>query len=296
MRKNDETRSLSILLVMLGLCGGLVGVFIGLSQANAPAARAALSTTGGSAQDMVRARSLESPKRMRFPAEEQVENAGSLGAEAAPGSQIRDPISDAVVEGPAAPVPSPRLTTAPSAPSRGRMAAVAMMLLGLTGIAFYYSRKRGGQRDGQPSRERLALRSTLRLGGRHQVSLVEVPGRLLVVGATEKGVNLLTEIPMDMDDAMMVGDAALDMPPAEDLEADIEPITRGFDATDPDPMRGEEPFLDGLMARLSDARPGAMSQVADLLGERVTPATEAGIPGSTSLRAIRRYRDDAVNQ
>jgi flagellar biogenesis protein FliO len=78
----------------------------------------------------------------------------------------------------------------------GMMTWIAMLLLG--GAAFgalILSKKK--QKAGTDSRPLLSVLNTVRIGGKHQLSLIEVPGKLLVIGVTEKGLTTLTEIPQE---------------------------------------------------------------------------------------------------
>jgi len=75
----------------------------------------------------------------------------------------------------------------------GMMTWIAMLLLG--GAAFgalVLTKKK--QNAGPAGRPLLSVLNTVRIGGKHQLSLVEVPGKLLVIGVTEKGLTTLTEI------------------------------------------------------------------------------------------------------
>jgi flagellar biogenesis protein FliO len=69
-----------------------------------------------------------------------------------------------------------------------------LLLASVAGGAMYYA-KRKQKVDGPLKQSRtMSLVDTLRLGGRYSISLVHVPGRLLVIGSTDKGMNLLTEM------------------------------------------------------------------------------------------------------
>ena len=68
------------------------------------------------------------------------------------------------------------------------------LLAGLAGAAMFFAKRR---QTGPGGRERaMSVIETLRIAGRHQISLVQVQGRILVVGSQEKGLSLLAELPI----------------------------------------------------------------------------------------------------
>jgi flagellar biogenesis protein FliO len=75
-----------------------------------------------------------------------------------------------------------------------------MALLGGAGFLAYRKKKDDVQMAGDLT---LEVASTIRIGAKWQVSLVRVPGRILVVGATERGLELLTELYPEGDDEVM---------------------------------------------------------------------------------------------
>lgn len=104
-----------------------------------------------------------------------------------------------------APTPAP-IASAPTAPTQGEVAPppqggqsggarVVMMVtvLGGLGLAYVFMRKRQTAQKGKDG-PAMSLVGQLRVGGRWQVALVKVPGKTLVLGATDKGLNLLTTI------------------------------------------------------------------------------------------------------
>lgn len=70
---------------------------------------------------------------------------------------------------------------------------VGIALLLLAGVGFWLKRRgaAGGKSVKSPTIETIA---STRIAGKHLVSLVRVPGRVLVVGVGENGFNLLTEL------------------------------------------------------------------------------------------------------
>ncbi|MGB0588293.1 MAG: flagellar biosynthetic protein FliO [Myxococcota bacterium] len=75
-----------------------------------------------------------------------------------------------------------------------------MALLGGAGFLAYRKKQDDIQQAGDLT---LEVASTIRIGAKWQVSLVRVPGRILVVGATERGLELLTELYPEGDDEVM---------------------------------------------------------------------------------------------
>ena len=75
-----------------------------------------------------------------------------------------------------------------------------MALLGGAGLLAY----RKKQEDlAQGNDLTLEVASTIRVGAKWQISLIRVPGRILVVGATERGLELLTELYPEGDEEAM---------------------------------------------------------------------------------------------
>lgn len=79
---------------------------------------------------------------------------------------------------------------------------VLFMLAMLGGVGFFTYRKKREQLIANPNLT-LEVASTIRVGNRWQVSLVRVPGKILVVGSTDKGLELLTELYTDGDEDAM---------------------------------------------------------------------------------------------
>lgn len=89
-------------------------------------------------------------------------------------------------------------TTTVAPPTQGAQsggARIVMMVtvLGGLGLAWVFMRKRQTAKHGKDG-PAMSLVGQLRVGGRWQVALVKVPGKTLVLGATDKGLNLLTTI------------------------------------------------------------------------------------------------------
>lgn len=77
--------------------------------------------------------------------------------------------------------------------SGGARIVMMVTVLGGLGLAWVFMRKRQTAKNGKDG-PAMALVGQLRVGGRWQVALVKVPGKTLVLGATDKGLNLLTTI------------------------------------------------------------------------------------------------------
>jgi flagellar biogenesis protein FliO len=82
-----------------------------------------------------------------------------------------------------------------------RLLLVAV-LLGAGLVAWFVVRRRGTGLGGLGGRDQLQVIGTTRVGGRFLVALVRVPGRTLVVGASDKGLSLLSEIRDAGDDQL----------------------------------------------------------------------------------------------
>ena len=167
------------------------------------------------------------------------------------------------------------------APSRGLGLAdliAVLAVLGAAAVVFVQWRK---QRPDAPAvEETLEVVASTRVGGRWQVSLMRVPGRLLVIGATDKGLSLLAEL--DGQDgtaaALPVASpslepAAADEPPILDLDAYRRPASpdprRSPTPPPPDTLVGEDDaFLDHLMARLANAQPAVIRATTQPVNEQ----------------------------
>jgi flagellar biogenesis protein FliO len=128
-------------------------------------------------------------------------------------------------------------------------------VLVLAGAVWVFLRDRRGQRRPQNANP-LELIASVKLGGRWPVSLVRVPGRLLVVGATDSGVALLTELEDDLDDEVVSEADGYDDGDdryARDL-AEYDAPRRG-PATRPDLNEGPDPTYRRPVRRAASTRP-----------------------------------------
>jgi flagellar biogenesis protein FliO len=82
----------------------------------------------------------------------------------------------------------------------GGLGLFMFALLGGAGFLAYRKRQDEVQQAGDLI---LEVASTIRIGAKWQISLVRVPGRILVVGATERGLELLTELYPEGDEEVM---------------------------------------------------------------------------------------------
>lgn len=147
---------------------------------------------------------------------------------------------------------------APHASSSGGFERIGLMLLaliaGVIGLAVW---KRKKERPGKVASQ-LAVLGQVRVAGRWSVALVKVPGKTLVLGATEKGLSLLStidETDPDLDEADAVDPLAKliaeqdDQPtaPAAAMRASAPPRP-------PMPSSATEPFS-RLLDQLVGAKP-----------------------------------------
>lgn len=76
--------------------------------------------------------------------------------------------------------------------------ALASVLLGLAALLAWWLQKRTqAKRAASGVDTTIEVLSSARVAGRFQISLVRVPGAILVLGASDKGLTLLTELPPD---------------------------------------------------------------------------------------------------
>lgn len=160
----------------------------------------------------------------------------------------------------------PRREPAPAAPEPGSSGlastvAVLALLCGAAAIAWHWRGRRPGL-TGPGASDTLEVVCQRRLGGRWQVALMRVQGRLLVVGAGEKGLSLLAELD-DLTPAPWAADEEEEdaEPPVLELDTYRRPAQRP--ASTPTPAQpaqrqGEDVFLDHLMDRLAKAQPAVV--------------------------------------
>lgn len=108
--------------------------------------------------------------------------------------------------------PAEPAVNAPVAGSGGFLRIVLMMTFLVVGLVAWYLTRRRQQGKSGGATKALSLIGTVKIAGRWQVALVKVPGKTLVLGATDKGLSLLSEL----DD-----DVALDIAERDELAARI---------------------------------------------------------------------------
>ena len=79
------------------------------------------------------------------------------------------------------------------ASERGMLSLIALVLLGLAAFGSLFLMKKKKAEEQQ--RAMMEVLESIRVGGKWQMSLVRVPGKILVLGVTDKGMQTLTEIP-----------------------------------------------------------------------------------------------------
>lgn len=137
-----------------------------------------------------------------------------------------------------------------------------LLLASVAGGAMYYAKRKQKVAGPLKQSRTMSLVDTLRLGGRYSISLVHVPGRLLVIGSSEKGMNLLTEM---TEQEVLSGEASQ---AGSNQPAPPQP------SNDHGLVRDEnDEFFNHLMHRISQAGEPPMSE----------PET-VGVPGPSNLR------------
>lgn len=210
------------------------------------------------------------------------------------GTRAIEPVASAWEPGGAAASAQP-ITGAPPVDMARSLRNLLLLagVLGLGGAVFVYLRDRRGGRRAERANP-LELIASVRLGGKWPVSLVRVPGRILVIGATDSGIALLAELDDDLDDEVVAdadgGSDDLRRPSRHGEFDEYEPARRG-PATRPDVFEGEEqtygrpprrsaaataparrtvnapapeddPFLEQLLGRLAENRSAVMRATA----------------------------------
>ena len=209
------------------------------------------------------------------------------------------------------PAPAPSLAHAAPAPpsqasrpsrtrdarsTRKQLLALAL-LLAAAGAAWLLARQRKGHGGRAAALRGLEVIQTLRLGGRFQVALVRAPGRLLVLGLSDKGVTLLTELDEDALPAWSpaASERARAAQEAGATRAAGDALTPPGPPPDAAPAFShggqaahEEAFLDTLMDRLSSATP---SVIRDVLGaqRRGSAAAAPGAARGGRAHGLQRY-------
>ena len=109
---------------------------------------------------------------------------------------------------------------------------LGLFLVTIVVFALWMKRRRGGavlQRR-SASIETIA---TTRVLGKHAISLVRVPGRVLVLGSTDKGMSLLTELSEEAFNREMKKDDSADAANGNDFSRRLERLYEDFPGSSP---------------------------------------------------------------
>ncbi len=124
------------------------------------------------------------------------------------------------------------------ASERGMLSLIALVLLGLAAFGSLFLMKK--KKSEEKQRAMMEVLESIRVGGKWQMSLVRVPGKILVLGVTDKGMQTLTEIP---EEAAI--ESRLSMASEKMAEATQAPIPQ---APAQEPASEEaNPFLDRVL-------------------------------------------------
>jgi flagellar biogenesis protein FliO len=159
--------------------------------------------------------------------------------------------------------------------------ALLLVFLGIAALVAWYLQKRAGQKSGVKGLgTSLEVLSSIRVGGRWQIALVRVPGSILVVGVSDKGLSLLTELPADgvssslpaFDPVRPAAPSAAAAPTSAPIGPPPRPTRQGAAAPPqalgtPAPTRESGEFLDHLL-RLTDATPATLGEAEMVEGEQ----------------------------
>lgn len=128
-------------------------------------------------------------------------------------------------------------------PSLGYM-FVGVLLIGLAGVAVWLKRRAVRQNPWADSATIETL-ATHRVTPKHQVTLIKVPGRVLVVGIAEKGMTLLTEMDeSELNQASAPNIRSLDEPQSPGNF--VQRLSRMTGGWRKEAARGPDPFQEAL--------------------------------------------------
>ena len=260
MRRTHNKQQLPIPLWVIGLCGIFAGGMLALDQpANAKntkkeGAVAAKAAIEPAAETATPAASEPAPPVVTTTQSTENTEAAAQPIAAAP-----------------APKQSDNKIVYSDSPRENRSAGLGMknllallLLASVAGGAMYYAKRKQKATGPLKQSRTMSLVDTLRLGGRYSISLVHVPGRLLVIGSTEKGMNLLTEMSEGEALAGQPNQTVQDIPPVQPQPSNDHGLVRDEN----------DEFFNHLMHRISQAGDPPMSQ----------PET-IGNPAASSLRS-----------
>lgn len=174
----------------------------------------------------------------------------------------------------------------PPATGPGQLLVVLALLVACGGAVFFMRSK--APSGGKKTDKSLKVLSTVRVAGRWQVALVRVPGKTLVLGASEKGLSLLTSLEDDDDLDVAPADAiafATDMPVLDTYTPERRPpASRGERASRQRP----DAFLGRLLDELNAAPPEPpAAQPTPSAGAPPPPSPVRDRPLTPSAEALR---------
>lgn len=152
---------------------------------------------------------------------------------------------------------------------------LVLALLGAAAGGLYVVKRRGGNRLTRRPRADLTVRTSVKIGGRWHIALVDVPGSTLVVGATEHGLTLLTILPTeDANDYDMQEALAQMVDPVHMTEPQPAPVAQEPTTAPRTNRPTTKSFFDGLLDDL-DAHKTSETQVRTASAGRNMSNTQA---------------------
>lgn len=255
-------------LVIVGALGLLAGVLVAHQMTTAPALAADPLPVAGAVSPAAPL-AIDAPAAAPTAPVAPAAPAGIVFLDSRP-AETPGPVAAAAPQaGPTAIAPQAALVPQAAAPatpsgSGGFMRIVLMTTFLVVGVlAWYLTRRRNQGKSGGASKA-LSLVGTVKIAGRWQVALVKVPGKTLVLGATDKGLSLLSELDDDVtleQEDREDRDDRDDREDRDDLAARIRnDDTMSFGRSKLDAPRGRTSRVStdplGTRAARSDASPG----------------------------------------
>jgi LPXTG-motif cell wall-anchored protein len=156
--------------------------------------------------------------------------------------------------------------------SNSSFVLLGLFLVTIVVFSLWMKRRRGGRATLRQSAT-IETIATNRVFGKHAISLVRVPGRVLVLGSTDKGMSLLTEISEEAFNRDMMDDDAVDAPNEHGFASRLQRLYDNFQGTSPS---GDETFQQAS---------SAPAPIDELLGNRRPDERGAIRERLSSLRA-----------
>jgi len=121
---------------------------------------------------------------------------------------------------------------APGTSSNSSFVLLGLFLVTIVVFSLWMKRRKGG---GAKLRRSATIETiaTNRVFGKHAISLVRVPGRVLVLGSTDKGMSLLTEISAEAFSRDMKDDDTADAPDESGFASRLQRLYDNFQGTTP---------------------------------------------------------------